>query len=464
MGIKQDIIAACGEFIGTAMFLFLGLGGIKTAQNSETVSQQQTAGTIALSNQTILFISTSMGLSLLVTAWIFYRITGGLFNPAITLALWLIGAVPSLRAALLVVAQLGGGIAGAALVAALTPYGGVENTITKLSFGVNIGQGLFMEAFLTAILVFSVLMLAAEKHKATYIAPIGIGLVLFVCQLLGTNWTGCGMNPARSFGPSVVSASFPGYHWIYWVGPLIGALISVTLYTILKVFDYGSVVLGQDSDQDNGADSVATRIHGWSARHGFTRAQREALAASGMKTKDIDKAEKGMIHSAAVAEGVVPPTEEDIANGSANGIANGGLANGGLNGTPNGGLNGSANGSALDGSTKPAPAIKVVGNGHDRPEMTTSPSHVRQTLPNGQVAYVRQNSIARPGGGGRLNSARPSNSTRSSNYGNQNFGSMATGPDASLTDSHVQDHGAIAGTNENKSPLGLHKLHGLLGK
>ena len=68
-----------------------------------------------------------------------------------------------------------------------------------------------MEALLTAMLVFTVLMLAAEKHKATFMAPIGIGLVLFVCQLFGTLWTGCGMNPARALGPSVVTGRFPGY-------------------------------------------------------------------------------------------------------------------------------------------------------------------------------------------------------------------------------------------------------------
>ena len=78
---------------------------------------------------------------------------------------------------------------------------------------------------LTAMLVFSVLMLAAEKHRATYIAPIGtslfvpnsedllhfyvgIGLVLFACQLFGTSITGCSMNSARSFGPAVISRSF----------------------------------------------------------------------------------------------------------------------------------------------------------------------------------------------------------------------------------------------------------------
>lgn len=105
------------------MFLFLGLAGVQTAQNSETASQQETGAQIALSNQTIMFISLSMGFSLLVNAWLFFRITGayldvvrarklrnrayqthgssdagGLFNPAVTLALWLIGGISHLRA------------------------------------------------------------------------------------------------------------------------------------------------------------------------------------------------------------------------------------------------------------------------------------------------------------------------------------------------------------------------------
>lgn len=92
-----------------------------------------------------MFIAISFGMSLLVTAWVFYRVTGGLFNPAITLALWLIGGLGWFRAILLVVAQLLGGIVAAALVAALTPFGGAQMVETTLGTGVNIGQGLFIE-------------------------------------------------------------------------------------------------------------------------------------------------------------------------------------------------------------------------------------------------------------------------------------------------------------------------------
>ena len=58
-------------------------------------------------------------------------------------------------------------------------------------------------------------MLAVEKHKATFVAPVGIGLALFICHLAGIYYTGASMNPARSFGPHVVIREFPGYHWIY---------------------------------------------------------------------------------------------------------------------------------------------------------------------------------------------------------------------------------------------------------
>lgn len=74
--------------------------------------------------------------------------------------------------------------------------------------------------FLTTLLVFTVFMLAAEKHAANFIAPIGIGLALFVAQMFGTNYTGSSVNPTRSFGPAVVTGTFSYYHWIYWVSQM----------------------------------------------------------------------------------------------------------------------------------------------------------------------------------------------------------------------------------------------------
>ena len=117
---------------------------------------------------------------------------------------------------------------------------------TTLSNGTSVARGVFIEMFLTAELVFTIFMLAVEKNKATFIAPLGIGLALFICHLAGVYYTGASLNPARSFGPAVVYGSFPGYHWIYWVGPFLGALLAVLFLRLVKGLEYESVNPGQD--------------------------------------------------------------------------------------------------------------------------------------------------------------------------------------------------------------------------
>jgi len=95
----------------------------------------------------------------------------------------LVGALPYFRGLLLAVSQILGGITAAAIVSALFP--GPLSVRTTLAGGTSVVQGLFIEMFLTASLVFTIFMLAAEKHKGTFIAPIGIGLSLFVAELAG---------------------------------------------------------------------------------------------------------------------------------------------------------------------------------------------------------------------------------------------------------------------------------------
>ena len=107
--LRQDIKAACLEFLGTVFFLLIGLGGVQVA-NTQSSGLGSTA-----------YIASCMGLSLLTSAWLFYRITGGLFNPGVTLALFLIGGIGLVRFVLYIIAQLVGGIAAAALLDALTP-------------------------------------------------------------------------------------------------------------------------------------------------------------------------------------------------------------------------------------------------------------------------------------------------------------------------------------------------------
>jgi len=104
--------------------------------------------------------------------------------------------------------------------------------------------------FLTCELVLAILFLAAEKHKATFLAPIGIGLALFIAEMAGVFYTGGSLNPARSFGPAVVIGTWPGYHWIYWIGPLLGSLLAVGFYKLMKYSDYETVNPGQDFNEE----------------------------------------------------------------------------------------------------------------------------------------------------------------------------------------------------------------------
>lgn len=137
---------------------------------------------------------------------------------------------------------------------------------TVLARGTSAAQGLFIEMFMTAQLVFVILMLAAEKSRDTFIAPVGIGLALFMAELtgrshsgilvvsvmltsgLGVYYTGGSLNPARSFGCAVAGRSFPGYHWIYWLGPALGAALTALYYRFVKWAHYEQANPGQDSD------------------------------------------------------------------------------------------------------------------------------------------------------------------------------------------------------------------------
>lgn len=134
---------------------------------------------------------------------VFFRVSGGLFNPAVTLAMLLIRAVTVARAICLFWAQMLGGILASVLVRYLFPEN--FNVRTTLGGGATVVQGIFIEALLTAELVFTIYMLAAEKHRATFIAPVGIGLALFIAEMVGVQFTGGSLNPARSFGECSVT-------------------------------------------------------------------------------------------------------------------------------------------------------------------------------------------------------------------------------------------------------------------
>lgn len=248
MTIKHHAVAGLGELVGTFFFLFFAFGGTNVANNVNNFKAPSELG-LASDLERVLYISLAFGLSLLVNAWCFFRISGGLFNPAVTVGLVAINAVPPIRGAVFLIAQLLGGIFAALAIQGLQARPGTGTGLavaTELANEMSTARGLFLEMFLTWALVFSILMLAVEKHRSTNVAPLGIGLTLFVVEMTGVYFTGGSVNPARSFGPCVATGSFTHYHWIYWIGPILGSLLAAGLYKIFKVLDYEMVNPGQD--------------------------------------------------------------------------------------------------------------------------------------------------------------------------------------------------------------------------
>ena len=113
--IKDDVCAALLEYVGTTFFLLLAYGGVQASQ-SEAFSSSQVSNI-----ERDMYISLCFGFSLLSSAWLFYRVTGGLFNPDVSLALLLTGVIGPVRFVLYCIAQLLGGITAAAIIYALTP-------------------------------------------------------------------------------------------------------------------------------------------------------------------------------------------------------------------------------------------------------------------------------------------------------------------------------------------------------
>ncbi|GAA5884678.1 hypothetical protein JCM6882_005346 [Rhodosporidiobolus microsporus] len=263
---KNHLVAAIGEYIGTLLFLMLAFGGTTVANIPSTNITDETApaqgGAVAAAPNTsnLLYTAFSFGFALLTCVFIFFRVSGGLFNPAVSLGMLLAGAVTPLRAIILVISQLLGGISGAALIEALLP--GTLNVRTLKGGGISTARALWLEAFLTGTLMLTMcassslpfppspnsslasnsLLLAAKPNRAKHLAPMAIGFSFFTCELVGVYYTGGSLNPARSFGPAVVVKTFSDYHWIYWLGPFIGSAIAAGLYRVLRILEYETVM------------------------------------------------------------------------------------------------------------------------------------------------------------------------------------------------------------------------------
>ncbi|KXT08896.1 hypothetical protein AC579_8462 [Pseudocercospora musae] len=255
--LRSHLIACIGEFGGTFMFLFFAfMLHITATAQSDPTKPPNTITVLTIAFAYAFFY----GIWLLINALILQGITGGMLNPAVTLGLIFSGVLSITRAALLIPVQLLAGVTAAAVVRIVLPIGDIGRVYTALTPGTSIAQGLFLEMLLTSLLVIVAIIFVPRTGALSFMAPLGIGIALFVGIFAGLGYTGASLNPVRSFAPCAVTSDFPGYHWIYWAGPFLGALLAGVYSQFARVIRSSKV--RPKISQDNLAEGYAREEEG----------------------------------------------------------------------------------------------------------------------------------------------------------------------------------------------------------
>lgn len=214
---------AMAELLGTFALCFIGAGAICT--------NQWTGGAVGL-----LGVAVAHGTVLAVMISALGHISGGHFNPAVTLGLLTAKKVDGRKAFIYVGAQLVGAVLAGYLLIYLFPadiWKPVQLGAPGLAEGISPFQGIIIEAVLTFFLVLAVFGTAVDPQGSwNAIAGFGIGTVLIFDILMGGPLTGAAMNPARAFGPALASG-FMDNHLVYWVGPIAGGVLAGWTYATI---------------------------------------------------------------------------------------------------------------------------------------------------------------------------------------------------------------------------------------
>ncbi|TRY59736.1 hypothetical protein DNTS_028400 [Danionella cerebrum] len=239
--------AVLGELVGMTLFIFLSITAAVGNPNNSNPDQE-------------VKVALAFGLSIATLAQSLGHISGAHLNPAVTLGLLACCRISLLKAVMYILAQM----IGAALASGIV-YGVTEGKVLGLNTindGISPGQGVGIELLATFQLVLCVIAITDKRRRdVSGSAPLAIGLSVCLGHLTAISFTGCGINPARSFGPAVILLDFTN-HWVYWVGPMCGGVAAALIYDFLlfpKLDDFPErvrvLVSGPPTDYDvNGTD------------------------------------------------------------------------------------------------------------------------------------------------------------------------------------------------------------------
>jgi aquaporin NIP len=175
-------------------------------------------------------VAFSFGLAIGVMVYAVGHISGAHINPAVTLGLALTRHFPWPRVPLYWISQLAGASLAALVLRGL--FGTIAHVGTNIPAGSD-GQSFVMEIVLTFFLMFVIMAVATDYRVVGQAAALAIGGVILMDAMFGGPISGASMNPARSFGPALVSGTWDHY-WVYVFGPFAGAVLGAFSYEIVR--------------------------------------------------------------------------------------------------------------------------------------------------------------------------------------------------------------------------------------
>jgi MIP family channel proteins len=205
------------EAIGTFMLVVIGPGA--AAVNLHTGGAVSHVG-----------VALSFAFAIVAGVYAFGHISGAHFNPAVTAGFWLSGRFPRRELMPYWLAQLSGAAAGGFLLSSLL---GTDAKGAATVPAISLGGAFVLETVLTFFLMLVVMAVATDDRVASPVAGLAVGFTVGCDALMGGPLTGASMNPARSLGPALATGIWTA-HWLYWLGPLLGAGLAVLAYEYLR--------------------------------------------------------------------------------------------------------------------------------------------------------------------------------------------------------------------------------------
>lgn len=161
------------------------------------------------------------------------HISGGHINPAVSIGLTVTGHLPWRDLPFYLLGQFVGATLGALTLLGIFGSNALALTVNAPALHVTLFQAVSVEALLTAFLVFVISAVATDTRGIGKLAAFAIGATILVDALWGGPLTGASMNPARSFGPALVSLRWANL-WVYFIGPIIGGIIGALVYQLIR--------------------------------------------------------------------------------------------------------------------------------------------------------------------------------------------------------------------------------------